>query len=56
MHTFISDIKKTCLKYYLILKAKWLGFVTDIKILIGIKPKPVPKKKGRPAGSKNKAK
>jgi|TARA_R100000278_G_scaffold96465_1_gene73738 hypothetical protein len=43
---FITDLKKLIIKYYLKLKAKWIGFVTDVKIMIGIKPKP--KKKGRP--------
>lgn len=54
MHSFITDFKKLIVKYWLLIKLKWLGFVTDVKILIGIKPKP--KKRGRPAGSKNKVK
>tara|TARA_B100001094_G_C17639869_1_gene534531 strand:- start:265 stop:438 length:174 start_codon:yes stop_codon:yes gene_type:complete len=54
MHSFITDFKKLLTKYWLLIKLKWLGFVTDVKILIGIKPKP--KKRGRPAGAKNKAK
>ena len=54
MSSFIDDLKKLLAKYWLLIKLKWLGFVTDIKILIGIKPKP--KKRGRPAGSKNKVK
>ena len=54
--SFLQEVKTLILKYWLIAKARWLGFVTDIKILIGIKAKPVPKKRGRPAGSKNKAK
>lgn len=47
---FIDDLKKLVKKYYLKAKAKWLGFVTDVKILIGIKPKP--KKRGRPKKAK----
>lgn len=43
---FFKDLKKLILKYYLKIKAKWIGFVTDVKILIGIKPKA--KKRGRP--------
>tara|TARA_R100001440_G_scaffold24127_1_gene39179 strand:- start:1281 stop:1454 length:174 start_codon:yes stop_codon:yes gene_type:complete len=54
MHSFLTDFKKLLTKYWLLFKLKWLGFVTNVKILIGIKPKP--KKKGRPTGSKNKAK
>ncbi len=54
MNSFIDDFKKLLTKYWLLIKLKWLGFVTDVKILIGVKPKP--KKRGRPLGSKNKAK
>tara|TARA_Y100000004_G_scaffold169797_1_gene204359 strand:+ start:320 stop:478 length:159 start_codon:yes stop_codon:yes gene_type:complete len=43
---FLKDLKKLIIKYYLKIKARWIGFVTDVKILIGIKPKA--KKRGRP--------
>ena len=51
MKSFINEIKAVCIKYYVKIKAKWIGFVTDVKIMIGIKPK---KKRGRPPGAKNK--
>tara|TARA_R100000329_G_scaffold126379_1_gene104994 strand:+ start:585 stop:761 length:177 start_codon:yes stop_codon:yes gene_type:complete len=46
MKSFINEIKAVCIKYYVKIKARWIGFVTDVKIMIGIKPKP--KKRGRP--------
>ena len=50
MKSFINEIKAVCIKYYVKIKAKWIGFVTDVKIMIGIKPKA--KKRGRPAKAK----
>ena len=46
MKSFINEIKAVCIKYYVKIKARWIGFVTDVKIMIGLKPKP--KKRGRP--------
>ena len=46
---FITDLKKLIKKYVIKIKTKWLLFITDIKIMLGFKPKP--KKRGRPRKS-----
>jgi len=51
---FIKDLKKLITKYILIIKAKWIGFVTEAQILLGLKLKPMVKPKVKAKAKKKK--